>query len=138
MGEEQVRQLDADRTFVENASRDLIRVLQNNPQFAEGERKALEKELFIGPEIMRSAESYEAKLLGVAQSLSKRRADAQRTLATEISGDARKYAMDQIAAIDNFMQNLGIPPVVTTEEEAAALPPGTVFMDAKGNEYRKR
>lgn len=139
MGEEQVRQMEADRTFVENASRDLIRVLQNNPQFAEGERKALEKELSIGPEIFRSAESYEAKLLGVAQSLTKRKADAQRSLASgAISLDERKRSMDQIAAIDSFMVNLGIPPVVSTEEEVQGLPPGTVFMDAKGNEYRKR
>ena len=138
MGEEQVRQMEVDRTFVENASRDLIRVLQNNPQFAEGERKALEKELSIGPEVFRSAESYEAKLLGVAQSLTKRKADAQRSLASQVSKDERQRAMDQIAAIDSFMVNLGIPPVVSTEEEVQGLPPGTVFMDAKGNEYRKR
>lgn len=130
--------MEVDRTFVENASRDLIRVLQNNPQFAEGERKALEKELSIGPEIFRSAESYEAKLLGVAQSLTKRKADAQRSLASQVSKDERQRAMDQIAAIDSFMVNLGIPPVVSTEEEVQGLPPGTVFMDAKGNEYRKR
>lgn len=131
--------MEVDRTVVENASRDLIRVLQNNPQFAEGERKALEKELSIGPEIFRSAESYEAKLLGVAQSLTKRKADAQRSLASgAISADERKRAMDNVQAIDSFMLNLGIPPVVSTEEEAAALPPGTVFMDSKGNEFRKR
>ncbi len=139
MGDEQVRQMEVDRTFVENASRNLIRVLQNNPQFAEGERKALEKELSIGPEIFRSAESYEAKLIGVAQSLTKRKMDAERSLTSgAISLDERKRAMDNIQAIDNFMRNLGIPPVVSTEEEVQTLPPGTVFMDAAGKEYRKR
>lgn len=138
MGEEEVRQIETDRTFVENASRDLIRVLQNNPQFAEGERKAIEKELSIGPEVFRSEDSFDAKLMGVAESLTKRRSDAQRSLAMNISGDARKYAMDQIAAIDNFMRNLSVPYLARTEDDAATLPPGTVFMDAKGNEYRKR
>lgn len=139
MGEEQVRQLEADRTFVDNASRDLIRILQNNPRMAEGERQAIEKEISIGPEVFRSQESYEAKLIGVAQSLTKRKIDAQRSMASgAISLDERKAAMDRVAAIDNFMQNLGIPPVVSSEQEVQALPPGTVFMDAKGNEYRKR
>jgi len=138
MGEEQVRQQDADRTFVENASRDLIRVLQNNPQFAEGERKALEKELSIGTEVFRSVESYEAKLIGVAQSLTKRKLDAQRSLASNaISGDERKRAMDNIQAIDNFMTNLGIPAAPKTMEEYNALPPGTRMMDSKGKEWTK-
>lgn len=138
MGEAETREMEADRTFVENASRDLIRILQNNPRFAEGERQAIEKEISIGPEVFRSQKSYEAKLIGVAQSLSERKRDAQAALAGEISLEERKRNMDNIQAIDSFMRKLGLPIVVTTEEQAASLPPGTVFMDAKGNEYRKR
>lgn len=138
MGEEQTRQIEADRTFVTNASRDMIRLVQNSPQFAEGERKAIAEELTIGPEVFRSKESYEAKLIGISQSMTRRKLEAQNALSSQISGDERKRAMDKVVAIDNFMQVLGIPPVVTTEAEAQALPAGSVFMDAKGNEYRKR
>lgn len=137
VGEEQIRQIESDRTFVENASRDLIRVLQNNPQFAEGERKAIEKELSIGPEFFKSGPAYEAKLMGVAQSLTKRKLDAQRSLGATISGDERKRAMDSIAAIDNFMVNMGMPQMPTTVEEWNALPPGTVVMDRKGQTWTK-
>lgn len=138
MGEEQVRQIDADRTFVENASRDMVRVVQNSPQFAEGERKAIAEELTIGPEVFRSKESYEAKLIGISQSMTRRKLEAQQALASNISGEERKKSMDKIVMIDNFMQALGVPPVVATEQEVQMLAPGTVFMDAKGNEFRKR
>lgn len=139
VGEEQARQVDVDRTFVENASRDLIRVLQNNPRFAEGERQAIEKEISISPEIFRSQESFEAKLIGIAQSLSTRKREAQNALASgAISIEERKRNMDNIQAIDNFMGKLGLPVVVTSEDEVKALPPGTLFMDPKGNEFRKR
>jgi hypothetical protein len=138
MGEEETRKTEEDRRFVENASRDLVRILQNNPRFAEGEREAIEKEISIGPEAFRSQKSYEAKLIGIAQSLSARKRDAQAALAGEISLEERKRNMDNIQGIDNFMRNLGLPVVVTTEEQVQALPPGTVFMDEKGNEFRKR
>lgn len=138
MGEEQARQIEADRTFVQNASRDMVRLVQNSPQFAEGERKAIAEELTIGPEVFRSKESYEAKLIGISQSMTRRKLEAQNALNSNISGDERKRAMDKVVQIDNFMQVLGIPPVVSTEAEAQALPSGSVFMDAKGNEYRKR
>lgn len=136
-GDDQVRQMEADRVYAENASRDLIRVLQNNPKFAEGERAAIEKEVSIGPEAFRSVESYEAKLIGISQSLTQRKFDAQKSLNSEISIDERKRSMDIISAIDNFMGNLGIPPVVTTVDQYNSLPPGTRFMDAKGNEWSK-
>ena len=100
--------------------------------------QSLEKEIGIGPEFFKSDAAYEGKLIGVAESLTKRKMDAQRTLASNISGDARKFAMDNIAAIDNFMINMGLPPVITNEADELALPPGTKFMDAKGNPHTRR
>lgn len=135
VGEEQVHQLDADRAFVENASNDLVRVLQNNPRFSEGEREAIKKEVSISPEAWRSKESYEARLIGIADALSKRRQDAMNNLAGNISAEQRKQSMDTVQAIENFMGTLGLPVVVRTPEEARVLPPGTRFMDPKGNEW---
>lgn len=137
-GEAETRQADADRAYVENTSRDLVRVLQNNPRFAEGERKSIEKEISIGPEFFKSVESFEGKLIGINQSLQDRLVDAQRTVQSNVSLEERKRAMDNINAIQNFREKLGLPVMVKTEEDVKVLDPGTFFMDSKGNEFRKR
>jgi hypothetical protein len=137
-GAEETRQADADRVYVENASRDLVRVLQNNPKFAEGERKAIEKEISVGPEMFRSVESYEGKLIGINQSLQDRLNDAQQTLTSQVSLEERKRATDNINAITQFRQKLGLPVMVKTAEDAQRLTPGTRFMDPSGNEFTKR
>lgn len=137
-GAEETRQADADRIYVENASRDLVRVLQNNPKFAEGERKAIEKEISVGPEMFRSVESYEGKLIGINQSLQDRLNDAQKTLTSQVSLEERKRATDNINAITQFRQKLGLPVMVKTAEDAQRLAPGTRFMDPSGNEFTKR
>lgn len=137
-GGEETRQADADRAYVENTSRDLVRVLQNNPRFAEGERKSIEKEISIGPEFFKSVESFEGKLIGINQSLQDRLVDAQRTVQSNVSLEERKRAMDNINAIENFRQKMGLPVPVKSEEDVRLLPPGTLFMDPKGNEFRKR
>jgi hypothetical protein len=137
-GAEETRQADADRVYVENASRDLVRVLQNNPKFAEGERKAIEKEISVGPEMFRSVESYEGKLIGINQSLQDRLNDAQKTLTSQVSLEERKRATDNINAITQFRQKLGLPVMVKTAEDAQRLAPDTRFMDPSGNEFTKR
>lgn len=137
-GTEETRQADADRVYVENASRDLVRALQNNPKFAEGERKAIEKEISIGPEMFRSVESYEARLIGINQSLQDRLNDAQKTVASQVSLEERKRATDNINAIKQFREKLGLPVMVKTEADVQTLTPGTRFMDPNGREYTKR
>jgi hypothetical protein len=112
--------------------------LQNNPKFAEGERKAIEKEINIGPEIFKSVESYESRLVGINQSLQDRLNDAQKTLTSNISGDERKRAMDNVNAIKLFREKLGLPVMVKTEADVQTLTPGTRFMDPNGREYTKR
>ena len=136
--EAETRRADEDRAYVENTSRDLVRILQNNPRFAEGERKAIEKEISIGPEFFKSVESYEAKLMGVNQSLQDRMVDAQRTLQSDVSIEERKRAMDSVNAIENFRQKLGLPVPVKTEEDVKILAPGTVFITPQGKEFTKR
>lgn len=137
-GAAETRQADADRVYVENASRELVRVLQNNPKFAEGERKAIEAEIGIGTEIFRSKESFEGRLIGINQSLQDRLNDAQKTLTSTVSGEERKRATDNINAIKLFRQKMGLPVMVKTEADAQQLAPGTRFMDPAGNEYTKR
>jgi hypothetical protein len=131
------RQIEADRTFAQNASRDLIRVLQNNPRFAEGERQAIEKEVGITPEFFRSLESFEGKLIGINQSLYEREQEARDTLNSRVSGDERKRALDNINAIDQFRRKLGIPPYVSSPQEVfeRGYPPGSEVMGPGGRVY---
>lgn len=137
MGEAEVRQADADRTFVSNATRDLIRVLQNNTR-ADAERQAIEKEISIGPEFFKSGPAYEGRLIGVAQALTTRKQSAQQALGADISLEERRSAMDRIAAIDNFMGVLGLPYAVSDDASARAVPSGALMMNRQGIVVRKR
>ena len=137
-GAAETRQADEDRVYVENATRDLVRVLQNNPKFAVTEMKAIEKEIGIGPEMFKSVESYESRLMGINQSLQDRMTDAENTLKSQVSLEERKRATDNISAIKNFRQKLGLPVPVRTESEVQVLTPGTRYIDPNGREYTKR
>lgn len=152
---EQIRQADADRQFVTDQSNALVRVLQQNPRFAEGERKAIETEVSIKPEIFRSRESFEAKLEGLSQSLAVRRQNAVQALQADISKEERAYYMDIIPRIDAYMNTMGIPVVpispdqvrsmppntkwlARSRKEVEMLPPGTQFEDRQGNIYTRK
>ena len=100
--------------------------------------KSIEKEISIGPEFFKSVESFEGKLIGINQSLQDRLVDAQRTVQSNVSLEERKRAMDNINAIQNFREKMVLPVPVKTEDDVKMLAPGTLFMDAKGNEYKKR
>lgn len=121
------------RRFAELASNDLVRVLQNNPRFAEGERKQIRDELSIDPKFFDTAEAFRNRLMAVDDSLAIRAADAFKTInAPGISLEERRRAIDNLNAINNFRQNLGVPPLVKTPDEARKLPPGTVFRNPAG------
>jgi hypothetical protein len=138
LGEEVTRQADQDRTYVEGITRDLVKVLQNNPRFAEGERKSIEKEISIGPDFFTSVEKYEGRLKGINEQLQDRYIDAQRTLMSNPTLDLKKWANDSIIAIDLFREKLGIPVPVRTEQEVQQLKPGTRFITPDGQELTKR
>lgn len=121
------------RRFAELASNDLVRVLQNNPRFAEGERKQIKEELSIDPKLFDTPDAFRNRLIAVDDALAIRAADAFKTInAPGISLEERRRAIDNLNAINNFRQNLGVPPLVKTADEARKLPPGTIFRNPQG------
>lgn len=121
------------RQEVTLAQRDLVRVLQNNPRFAEGERQAIEREVSIGPRLFDNPEAYRQRLIAIDDSLRRRLEQARTTAQSrQVSQEERAKSMDLVNAIEPFLQQLGVPPLVRTPEEARQLPPGTVFRNPQG------
>jgi hypothetical protein len=133
------RAIQADRTYAEGVSRDLIRVLQNNPRFAEGERKAIEQEIAIGPEFFRSVESFEGRLYGINQTVTQREIDARETLTRQVPAEERQRAMTNINAIQQFRRQLGLPAYAPSPDvvrkNPEMYPPGSQIIDSNNKVY---
>lgn len=126
-------QITQARTFMSQAQRDLVRVLQNNPRFAEGERRAIEKEVDISPSVFDDPNAFKDRMIGVDDALSNRLKNALNTAqSNRVGKEERIQAMNIANAIVNFRELLGVPPRVKTVKDAEELMPGTLFIDPKG------
>lgn len=124
------------RQSVELAQQNLVRVLQNSPRYAEGERQAIAKEVDISPAIWSNPEAYRDKLIAIDDGLRQRLAVAEQTAKSRtVSQEERAKATDLVNAIVPFLEQLGVPPVVQTPEEAWSLPVGTMFRTPKGEVF---
>lgn len=122
------------RQFIPLVQRDLIRVLQNNPKYAEGERKAIEAEININPTVFDTPNAFRDRLIAIDQALEVRERNAFETArSASVGRDERIQSMNVLNALVQFRQNLGVPVRVKTAEEAKKLPPGTPFIDPQGN-----
>ena len=122
------------RNFVPLLQRDLVRVLQNNPRYAEGERKAIEAEIKIEPQIWDTPTAARNRLIAIDDALELREQQATKTATTATVGrEERIQAMNVLNALVNFRKNLGVPPLVRSPAEARKLPSGTQFRDPQGN-----
>jgi len=127
------------RNYVPLVQRDLVRVLQNNPRYAEGERKAIEDEIKITPEVFDRPGAFQNRLIAIDQALEVREKNAFSTAdpgKSTVGREERVQALNVLNAIVKFRQNLGVPPLVKNAEEAKALPSGTVFRTPKGDVRR--
>lgn len=120
------------RTIVPQLHRDLIRVLQNNPRYAEGERQAIEKETSIEPRFFDNASAFQQRLIGIDDALEVRLKNALKTAASEKVGrEERTHALNIANAISQFRESL-MPPRMNSVEEArefaASQPPGAKFL----------
>jgi hypothetical protein len=122
--------------LTQNRLNDLVRVLQNNPQFAERERAQIRDDLNIDPKGIQSLDAFQDKLIAIDTSLRERQKQAIATLVNRSSTvQERTWAASVLPRIQNFLDRLGAPVLVETESDAAKLPPGTVFRYG-GNDYR--
>lgn len=118
--------------------RDLIKALQNNPRYAEGEREAIEEELDLDPRIMRDTKAFRNSLIGINRFLTEKKNDAMQTVQDpEATGEAVRQARDAVIAIENFQRKL-MPVRVYSIEEVRALPPGTAFFFKNEQMHRVR
>lgn len=106
-----------DRQLVLDTSRDLVKALQNNPRYAEGERQAIEKEISIKPEVLQSTEGMLSRMEAIRASLIRRYENAMRDAndpnkGEEIRTNAQRAATD----IANYLRVMGRP----AEEESPA------------------
>lgn len=135
----QAPQITAARATVEQVNRDLIRALQNNPRFSEGERKAIEAEISIDPRLWDNPTAYRNRLVGIADALMQRERNLSETAnSARVSITERRHAMDASNAIRQHLLSLGVPPRVRNEAEYNALPPGSRYIAPDGEVRRKR
>ena len=115
--------------FVDTAKRDLIKNLQNNPRFPEGERKAIEKEIDIGANFIDNPAAVGNRMIALDDFLFKRQQNEERAAQDNTLPSATRQAALQAAnELRNFRVTMGVPPRMTTIEEVKALPPGTRFI----------
>lgn len=125
------------KNFVPILVNDLVKVLQNNPRFSEGERKQIQKEIELEPKAFDTPQSFRNRMIGVDKALAIREKNAYETArSSEVSLDERKHAMNVFAGIVKFRESLGVPPTVTSPEEAKKLGPGAVFLTPDGEVKR--
>ncbi|MEH6358829.1 MAG: hypothetical protein V7745_07555 [Pseudomonadales bacterium] len=121
------------RNFVPIIGRELTRVLQNNPKYAEGERKGIEAEININPSVFDNPTAYRDRLVAVDDALAVRQNTAFKTASNPLTSKAeRLHSMNVLNGLMKFRESLGVPPLVQTPEEAKKLPPGTQFRTPDG------
>ena len=126
-------QMTQAQTFIPIVQRDLVRILQNNPRYAEGERQAIEQEISIEPKFFDDPNAFRDRLVAIDDALQVRLDNALKTAQSSTVGrDERVQAMNVANGIVNFRTSLGVPPRVATPAEAAKLPPGSQFIDPQG------
>lgn len=102
--------------------RDLVRVLQNNPRFAEGERKQITQDVQLEGSFFDRPERFRDNLIGMDDALALRQQNAVRTLQEgAVSRDEYRHTLNVFNAIVKFREALGVPPLVTKPEDIQAL-----------------
>lgn len=115
--------------FVDTAKRDLIKNLQNNPRFPEGERKAIEKEIDIGANFIDNPAAVGNRMIALDDFLFKRQQNEERAAQDNtLPAATRQAALQAANELRNFRVTMGVPPRMTTIEQVKALPPGTKFI----------
>jgi hypothetical protein len=131
-------QFAQDRQYVTAKQKDLVRVLQNNPRYAEGERQAIENEISIDSSVFDNPTAYKQRLIAIDEALRQRMQNAyntsQNTMGT--TAEERQHAMNVVNGINQFLESLGVPPRVKSPEEAKKLPPGAEFVTPDGRLLR--
>jgi predicted RNA-binding Zn ribbon-like protein len=115
---------------VELQQRNLVRVLQQNPRYAEGERQDIAKSISIEPNAFSNPDAYRTRLIQIAKFAQEEMAYQSSVLKkspTETTPEMRQQAMQAIPLFQKFTERMQLPPRLKPEE-AKKLPKGTVFL----------
>jgi len=115
------------QNYYNNQVRELIRLMQNSPRFAEGERESIEKELNMDLQVRRDANALRNIFSGVDRFLAEKLEQAKIDYANEeLVPEIRKSAQDDIRSITAFRAKL-MPVRVHSLDEVRSLPANTPF-----------
>jgi hypothetical protein len=112
------------RSFLMNSVNDMVKVLQNSPQFAQTERAAIKKEIDIEPKLFDSKKAFENRVLGIDEFMqgviAREKAFAKNA---PTAADRNKLEVNA-KEMESFRILLGAPPKINTPEEFDRAPPG--------------
>jgi hypothetical protein len=116
-------------TFVNAAKRDLIKNLQNNPRFPEGERKAIESEIDIGANLLDNPAAVRNRMIAIDDFLFKRQQNEERASKdSSLPVATRQAALQASNELGNFRATMGVPVRATSIDQVKSLQPGTKFI----------
>ncbi len=128
-------QIEQATSRVKLLTRNLVRVLQSNPRFNEGERKSIENDIDLSPKFFDTEHAFRNRVIGIDDALDVRQKAALALISAPLtSGPERIQAMREANALIRFRMHLGAPPVLSPEE-AKKLPEGSPFRSKDGRVF---
>jgi hypothetical protein len=110
--------------YVLNQQKSLVRALQQNPRYAEGERKSIEQDIAIKPETMGNPRAFQLRLVEIGKYIDEELRFNAKVLQnpTGTTVQQRQQAMQSNAALSQFYDQLELPIKVKSLGEAQKLP----------------
>jgi hypothetical protein len=107
------------RETVSRMTRDLVRVLQSNPRYNEGERQSIAKEIDLSGQFWDNPRNYKNRLVGMDNALEFRQKEALDTLSGKFptTAEDRQWALQALPNVIAFREFLGVPPLMSTPQE---------------------
>lgn len=123
------------RTLLDLGVGEITRVLQQSPQYAEGERKAIRKEINLETGFFDRPEAYQQRLIAMdSKLLSLRKKNYRMGYENDSLGaEDRRNARLMVENIDAVRSMMGVPPIVTTTEQLRTFPKGHPVLVPRGD-----
>lgn len=121
------------KTYLGMVQKDMVRVFQNNPRFAEGERQAIQDDIKLALGLIDRPDRMKDVLIGLDDAMAVREQNAIETLQSGAVGrDEYVQTLNMLNAITKIRRTLGVPPLVQTPEDVKALKKGDKFRNPEG------
>lgn len=109
------------RSFVKVTSQQLVNMLQNNPRYAEGERKDIADRFSLDPSLFDTEDAYRNRISGVGEALKMKLQEAQATFNDPYRDKIdRDYARELTQKLPAFLTLLGVDKTGAAKGKAGA------------------